>query len=246
MPNKSKSKNKIKKNKFNINKNFLTPKQYVGWVKHYNNTIDSKKSLNDNFDAFRMMSKVYLDYLSDPKYNNSNNEINTEGVDDSEKNNESEHPYSSIYFSKLNKEEQDKFIASLCSIVNLICKSNKDKFGTPVLFSDIWELIHNKDYASTPKQYRKIMYSVSNDQRPVGKNAWADWNGFQTIDLDMKNAEYAKLLKPVLFDYLSDQFWFLGITLSTSGNGLHIWTKIKPLTLSEEKRHVEFIINFIT
>ena len=76
------------------------------------------------------------------------------------------------------------------------------------------------------KTSRKVIYSTSTEQRPVGDNAYELWNGFQVIDLDIKNADYAREIKKIIFSKLKNCNWFLGVTLSSSHTGLHVWTKI--------------------
>ena len=90
--------------------------------------------------------------------------------------------------------------------------------------------IKNKDIT---KINRKVIYSTSNGERPIGKTAFDLWNGFQVIDMDIKNEVMAKKLKVVLFDHLKKYNWFVGVALSSSGKGLHVYTKIQ---VSENER----------
>ena len=45
------------------------------------------------------------------------------------------------------------------------------------------------------KSKRKVVYSTSNGERPVGNKAFELWNGFQVIDMDIKDEEIAEKLK---------------------------------------------------
>ena len=56
-----------------------------------------------------------------------------------------------------------------------------------------------------------MIFSTSYNQRPIGANSYTIWNGFQLIDLDIKNAELSNKLKPIIFDELKKHNWFLGI-----------------------------------
>lgn len=76
------------------------------------------------------------------------------------------------------------------------------------------------------KTNRKVIYSTSNGQRPIGNQAFELWNGFQVIDMDIKNKSIAEALKVHIFNRLHKCNWFLGVVLSSSGMGLHIYTKI--------------------
>lgn len=98
---------------------------------------------------------------------------------------------------------------------------------------DLYNIIMDEHNKNVNKQFRRVVYSTANGERPVGKNAFDLWNGFQVIDMDIKNAELAKKLKKALFEHLKKYNWFFGIALSSSGKGLHIYTKIQ---ISENER----------
>ena len=98
---------------------------------------------------------------------------------------------------------------------------------------DLYNIITDPSNKNINKQNRKVIYSTANGERPVGKNAFDLWNGFQVIDMDIKNAELANKLKIILFEHLKKYNWFFGIALSSSGQGLHIYTKIQ---ISENER----------
>ena len=64
----------------------------------------------------------------------------------------------------------------------------------------------NKNIAKTN---RKCIFNTSTTQRPVGETAYELWNGFQVIDLDIKNEELAKELKKIIFSKLKNCNCFL-------------------------------------
>ena len=101
----------------------------------------------------------------------------------------------------------------------------------------------NKD---TPKVQRKVVFSSSTGERPIGKNAFDLWNGFQVIDMDIKDIAITEKLKVALFNRLKKFNWFLGIALSSSRKGLHVYTKIQiPENETDfEKRRILFFTNF--
>lgn len=63
---------------------------------------------------------------------------------------------------------------------------------------------------------------------------YAYWSGFQAIDIDFKQSEASKLAKPILHKMLVRYPWYAGIALSTSGNGLHIYTINKPMDAPQD------------
>lgn len=95
-----------------------------------------------------------------------------------------------------------------------------------VTLQELVDTITNVKYKGIPKGTRQVIYSTGNGERPAGNRAFLIWNGFQVIDMDIKNEEIAKALKSHIFKTLYKCNWFLGVTLSASGMGLHIYTKI--------------------
>lgn len=102
----------------------------------------------------------------------------------------------------------------------------------------------NKDVI---KSNRKVIYSTANGERPIGKDAFDMWNGFQIIDLDIKDKERATKLKKIIFNKLYKCNWFLGTTLSSSKEGLHVYTKItvpQNDDMDRKKRKLLYLTNF--
>ena len=102
----------------------------------------------------------------------------------------------------------------------------------------IVELILSSTLKNIPKANRPQLYNVSNGTRPDNKQYWL-WNGMQVFDLDLKNSpDFDKIedfdaLKTQLFNALSHYHWLVGIGLSSSGRGIHIYTKCtKPHCIS--------------
>ena len=191
------------------------------------NNIYSKKenqSLTDILNNFNQLSESYI-------------ELNKE------KNNEFK--YSSYDFWECSKEEQLAFFNDQLQLVEcLVINSIYDKSGIILNWGDIFKIMLDKDYAKTEKVNRRMIFSTSYNQRPIGANSYTIWNGFQLIDLDIKNAELSNKLKPIIFDELKKHNWFLGISLSTSKKSLHVWTKITPLSINIENKRIEYMCNF--
>lgn len=139
------------------------------------------------------------------------------------------------YYKRLNECE--------ISIMNAITAQSGAKCTLYDLISTVTD-VSNKD---TAKSKRKVVYSTSNGERPVGNKAFELWNGFQVIDMDIKNAEIANKLKQHIFDKLYKCNWFLGVTKSASGMGLHVYTKISIPESDQsdnKKKKLLYLTNF--
>lgn len=82
------------------------------------------------------------------------------------------------------------------------------------------------------KEERQQLYVSYDGQRP-GKESYHTWNGMQVLDLDLKQwitheSGNIDKLKYTLHKFLVDFPWYLWICKSSSGNGLHIYTKVTP------------------
>lgn len=116
--------------------------------------------------------------------------------------------------------------------------------------TDLSELVHmvtDPTFKGISKASRQVIYSSANGERPIGKKAYDLWRGFQVVDMDIKDPELAKKFKPVIFNALHKCNWFLGVVTSSSGNGLHIYTKIAVPESDEndyEKERLLYLTNF--
>jgi len=99
-------------------------------------------------------------------------------------------------------------------------------------------------YKNTEKIKRKVVYSSSTNQRPIGDMSYNVWNGLQIIDIDIKDETLALNLKQVLFNELKQYHWFLGCCISASGKSCHVWTKITPISIETNARRIEYVCNF--
>lgn len=144
------------------------------------------------------------------------------------------------------KEEREKFLARLVESRITIANSIKLREGNALTLNDLVNIVVDSKYKNVPKINRKVVYSSSTGERPIGKTAFDLWNGFQVIDMDIKDAEIANKLKYALFERLQKFNWFLGITLSSSGKGLHVYTKIQipENETNYEQKKILFFTNF--
>lgn len=125
-----------------------------------------------------------------------------------------------------NESEKNQFIKRLEESECTICSNIKQTKGESKTLKHLLYTILDKSNQNISKINRKVIYSTSNGDRPIGKKAFELWNGLQVIDMDIKDAKLASQLKQWIFDHLKKCNWFLGVVLSSSGKGLHIYTKI--------------------
>ena len=123
-------------------------------------------------------------------------------------------------------EEQEQFKKRLKECTITMCDGIKALSGDVVTLDKVVSTITDVNNKNIQKINRKVIFSTSTGNRPVGDNAYDTWNGFQVIDMDIKDANMAKQLKTKLFKSLHKCNWFMGIAFSASGMGLHIYTKI--------------------
>lgn len=184
----------------------------------------NKKSISEILDSFRQISEDYNEF--------NNTQINRR-------------EYSSYIYDECSEDERiDFYIDQLENIKCLVINSIYEHVGMIWNFGDIYELMHQDSYQNIDKINRKVLYSTFNNNRPVGENSYGGWNGFQTIDLDIKDEYIASELKPRIFDELKQFNWFLGVCKSASGKGLHIWTKINPISEELKNKKIEYLCNF--
>lgn len=185
---------------------------------------NEKGDLSSILGSFSQMSDDYSDF--------TNNKVD-------------EFSYSSYEYIKCTDDEKRKFDNEQLQFIECLVLDNiYSMSGTIRNWHEIYSLMTNKLYKNVEKKNRKVIYSCTSTSRPVGEKSYMTWNGFQIIDLDIKNSELSDELKPLIFKELCKYNWFLGVYKSASGKGLHVWTKIKPLSLDHHAKKVEYLCNF--
>lgn len=203
------------------NSNSLNIAQYLKKVAE---SYSGKTAMTDIYEQFRCMSKEYEAF-------------NEEDTD--------QEIYSSVNFKECSKEEQDRYLDSVLSMVScLITNSIYDKVGIVQSWKDVWMLTQDPIYKNVEKANRKVVFSVSSNNRPIGEKSFSMWNGIQIIDIDIKNKKIANELKIKIFEDLNKYHWFLGVAKSASGKSLHVWTKITPISYTDENKKIEYLCNF--
>ena len=139
-------------------------------------------------------------------------------------------------YSKRLKECEISIMPSITAIV-----------GSKATLFDLVSTIIDSKNKGIVKTNRKVVYSTADGTRPVGNKAFELWNGFQVIDMDIKDEVIAEKLKKVIFNKLYKCNWFLGVTKSASGEGLHIYTKITVPESDDndlKKKKLLYLTNF--
>lgn len=206
----------------------LFSNQLGSYLKQINDQYDKnkEKSITDILRSFSQIS---------PEFNQLN-EINNGSL---------ERTYSSNNFNECSEDEQEDFVSDqLQFIETLVINSIYEKSGIIWNWADIFNLMKDPSYKNTDKIKRKVVYSVTSNQRPIGDVSYNMWNGLQIIDIDIKNAELAFNIKNMLFEELKSYHWFLGCCISASGKSCHVWTKITPISINSDARRTEYICNF--
>lgn len=147
---------------------------------------------------------------------------------------------------KCTEEEKQQFSKRLQESNITICNNIKLTTGNICNLQDLLNKLIDPKRQNLPKTDRDVVYSTSNGQRPIGNKAWELWNGFQVIDMDIKDKHMAWKLKTDIFNRLYKCNWFLGIALSSSQKGLHIYTKITiPENIDDiSKKKKLYLTNF--
>ena len=204
--------------------NNSNPLNIAQYLKKVAESYSGKTPMTDIYEQFRCMSKEYEAF-------------NEEDTD--------QEIYSSVNFKECSKEEQDRYLDSVLGMVScLITNSIYDKVGIVQSWKDVWMLVQDPIYKNVEKASRKVVFSVSSNNRPIGEKSFSMWNGIQIIDIDIKNKKIANELKLKIFEDLNKYHWFLGVAKSASGKSLHVWTKITPISYTDENKKIEYLCNF--
>ena len=147
------------------------------YLKKLNDQYNSKdKSLTEILKSFSQISSEYNEL------NEVKNQIGTQ--------------YSSNNYSECTPDEQEEFFSDqLQFIETLVVNSIYEKSGILWDWGDIYTLMKDPTYKGVEKIKRKVVYSSSSNQRPIGDMSYNIWNGLQIIDIDIKNEELARNIK---------------------------------------------------
>jgi len=144
-------------------------------------------------------------------------------------------------------EEQEQFKDRITESTLTFCPNIKAKEGKMGTLYTLITMLRDPNRQNVPKIERNVLYTSTDGQRPVGSKAFDQWGGLQIIDMDIKDREMAEALKTGIFQRLVKYNWFLGVAFSSSGKGLHVYTKIRVPEGEEmtgQKKKLLYLTNF--
>lgn len=145
------------------------------------------------------------------------------------------------------REEQDQFEERITESTLTFCENIKAKEGKIGTLRTLINMLRDPKRQNVPKIERNVLYTSTDGQRPIGSKAFDQWGGLQIIDMDIKNREHAEYLKQEIFNRLIKYNWFLGVAFSSSGKGLHVYTKIRVAESEQkdsQKKKLLYLTNF--
>lgn len=163
--------------------------------------------------------------------------------------------YLKKFWSKRSKINDSKYITNCdCTLLENSYTSNRNlKFiNRTRRIGEIIDLILSPKLKNIPKAERPQLYNVSSGIRP-DNSMYRFWNGMQIFDLDLKNSpDFDKLgtedfarISEQIFNSLKHYHWLVGVGLSSSGRGVHIYTKVqKPHCLYLDDQSNEQVSKF--
>lgn len=209
-----------------LNSDMSSMNSYINIGSHLKNVTDifnEEISMTEILDQFRVMSSEYQAFTKDKSIRI------TSGPAD---------------YRIANEDDKFELRGRLQNVECLVTNSIYDNEGFVYNWNDIYQLLLDPIYKNTQKTYRKVVFSTNGTIRPVGEKSFSIWNGLQIIDLDIKDSNIASALKEYIFNDLCKYHWFMGVCKSASGKGLHIWTKITPISATSTKRKIEYLCNY--
>ena len=101
---------------------------------------------------------------------------------------------------------------------------------------ELLELLQDTTVNLRAKTTRPLVIPNTTGRRLIGDEAYANWSGLQIFDIDCKFSsafiekyEHAGAVRDILFNSLKHYPWLLAITVSASGKGLHVYTKVSRM-----------------
>ena len=135
--------------------------------------------------------------------------------------------FTSAMVTDLSGEELDKFLDRLREVDMYIQTNKSSAQGEKSTGEDLYWNVIRRVNSDVPKTRRSVVFGTTQNRRPVGEEAFANWSGFQVIDIDCKDPVVAQLIKEEAFRRLQHCPWFMASVLSSSGSGVHIYTCIE-------------------
>ena len=141
--------------------------------------------------------------------------------------------YESKTWSYLSKFNDSRYILmnKVTTLDNAyISNRNLNRLNRTRRIGELLKLILSDKLKVLQKSQRPQIYYTSDGIRP-DNTQYHKWNGMQVFDLDLKYAKcfkdiHVSEIKQQLFASLCHYKWLIGVGLSSSGNGIHIYTKV--------------------
>lgn len=111
-----------------------------------------------------------------------------------------------------------------------VSNRNLSKLNRTRRLGELLNLIMSDTLSKLRKEQRPQLYYTSDGVRP-DNTQYHKWNGLQVFDLDLKYAKcFADIkvneVKQQLYSSLCHYPWLVGVGVSSSGKGIHIYTKV--------------------
>lgn len=135
--------------------------------------------------------------------------------------------FTSAMVTDLSESDLDKFLDRLREVDVYIQTNKSSAQGEKGTGEDLYWNVIRRVNSDVPKTSRSVVFGTTQNRRPVGEEAFANWSGFQVIDIDCKDPVVANLIKEEAFRRLQHCPWFMASVLSSSGSGVHIYTGIE-------------------
>lgn len=113
---------------------------------------------------------------------------------------------------------------------------------TTYSIQEIYTIIKSEFYQKVEKGRRPLVYASISQTRPT-KDSFCDWTGLQIFDLDIHDNNISSLIIEIIHNVLKKFKWYALSTLSTSGNGIHIYTAIDVSSITDMKKRKEIYYN---
>lgn len=155
--------------------------------------------------------------------------------------------YSDDNLLKCTAAEKKMFLPRLEECKATFAQNVRRTEGSVGTLKDLITLLVDPKREKIKKMDRTLIYTSSNGQRPVGENAYRIWSGIQILDFDIHSRRIAEQMKPLIFERLKKYNWFLGVAFSSSGKGLHVYTKIQVSENEEndlKRKKILYLVNF--
>lgn len=141
----------------------------------------------------------------------------------------------------------DFTLTNSCTVLQSVKEEEPKESGEPhheyehkqriYSIGEVIEMTMNPNINYRDKLNRPLVLAHTCGKRLVGDNLYAYWNGLQIFDIDLKFSKLymdnpslsAENHRDIIFNKLKHYPWLLGVTLSSSGRAVHVYTKVSRM-----------------